>query len=673
MTADNRQQTDSPQILVVDDTPANLKLLTEILSGHGYRVRPATSGRLALRSIAVEAPDLILLDVRMPDMDGYEVSLRLKTDERNRSIPVIFVSALDEVADKIKGFEAGGVDFITKPFHEAEVLARVETHLSLRRLQRELEAQNEQLQQEVAERKRIEKMLRTSEANYRNLFDNAPVGIYQATVEGGFLNVNQAFAGMFGYESPVDVMTTVKDIATDMWCNPAARRKMTDIALARNGVFNDQVEFLRSDGSTLIANLYFQAVRNADGSVRCLEGFVEDITNRKRAEQEQEALRRRLMQSQKMEAIGTLTGGIAHDFNNMLTIILGFAGLLLSETEETDHKYADLEKIVETCRNGADLVQRLLTFSGQAEAKSLRLDLNAEIRQINRLLSKAIPATVEINLVLADDPAPIEADPAQVAQVVINLAVNGGEAMPEGGELTIETRNVVLDDEFCRTHHGAKPGNYVLLRVSDNGRGMDQETMDRMFDPFFTTKGRDYRKGTGLGLSIVQGVVEQHHGYIECSSTLGEATSFSVYFPAMSKDVKTRTTVGKPSSPAGSETILLVDDEESIRVLGKRLLERAGYTVIVAGNGKEALEAYRNNLESVSLILLDLIMPQMGGQQFMERLFEMDPEVKVVIASGYSSDGDENEALDLGARGIVAKPFDVGTLLRTVREVLDTE
>jgi len=668
-----RHEASCLQILVVDDNPANLKLLTGILTHHGYQVRPASSGRLALRSVEAEAPDLILLDVKMPDVDGYEVCRRLKTHEQSRGIPVIFISALDEVTDKVKGFEAGGVDYITKPFQAAEVLARVETHLALRRLQRELEAQNGQLQQEIGERKRIESMLRNSEANYRNLFDHAPIGIYQATVEGSFLNVNQAFARMFGYESPVDVMTTVKQIARELWREPLNCRKMIVSALAESGVVNAEVEFLRRDGSTLIANLYLQAVRDSDRSVRCLEGFVEDISDRKRAEGDRENMRSQLMQAQKMQAIGTLTGGIAHDFNNMLTIILGYAELLLDDTEESDPAYADLAKIVHTSHNGAELVQRLLTFSRQTETQAVKLNLNDEIRQINKLLSKAIPRMVEINLVPADDLAPIEADAGQMAQVVMNLAVNGSEAMPDGGKLSIETRNVVFDDKSCLTRHGAKPGKYVLLRVSDTGHGMDKDTMDRMFDPFFTTKGWDSRKGTGLGLSVVQGVVEQHKGFIECSSNPGEGTTFSVYFPAMREDVETEAPVGRPIPAAGSETIMLVDDEEPIRALCKRHLERAGYSVIEAGNGKEALELYRNNYAGISLVLLDLIMPQMGGKQCMEQLLKMNPDVKVVIASGYSSGGSEHKASELGARGFAAKPFNMGGLLRTIRAVLDTK
>ncbi len=374
-----------------------------------------------------------------------------------------------------------------------------------------------------------------------------------------------------------------------------------------------------------------------------------------------------------MQAIGTLTGGIAHDFNNMLTIILGYSELLLDATEEGDPRHADLERIVLTVRNGADLVKRLLTFSRQAEAQPRKLNLNDQIRQINKLLSKTIPKMVEIKLILADDLSPIHADPSQMEQIVMNLAVNASEAMPDRGILTIETRNVILDDEFCRTRHGAKCGDYVLLRVSDTGRGMDQETMDRMFDPFFTTKGWDSRRGTGLGLPIIQGVVQQHDGCMTCVSEPGKGATFSIYIPVMKEVVVPREVTEKPALPGGSETILLVEDEDAIRDLGKRYLNRAGYTVVEAGNGRDALEVYRREQEKISLIILDLVMPEMGGKQCLEELLKINPEVKVLITSGNSSGAAGNEATNCGAMGFVGKPFGMRQLLLEVRKVLDLE
>ena len=524
---------------------------------------------------------------------------------------------------------------------------------------------------DITARKEAEERLRESEDRHRNLYVNAPVGVFQAFADGRLLTVNPAYARMFGYESPEHVMTSVKDVARELWVQPEQREKLIEAALGHDGAINVEAEFRRKEGSSFIGNLYFQVIRHEDGSIKFVEGFVEDISERKRSEQERESLRNQLLQAQKMQAIGTLTGGIAHDFNNMLTIILGYSELLLEDFQEGDPRHADLEKIVQTTRNGADLVQRLLTFSRQKDAQPRKMNLNDQIRQISKLLSKTIPKMVEINLILGDDLAPISADPSQMEQIVMNLAVNASEAMPDGGKLTVETRNVLLDEEFCRTHHGAKPGDYVLLRVADTGSGMDKDLVDRMFDPFFTTKGWDSRKGTGLGLPIVQGVVQQHEGRIECFSELGKGTTFDIYWPVMKEDVESREVTGKPTLPGSTETILLVDDEDFIRDLGKRYLNRAGYTVVEARNGTEALELYRKDQKIISLIILDLVMPEMGGKQCIEHLFKINPKVKVLIASGYSSGGTAESGSELGARGFVGKPFDMKQLLKAVRDVLD--
>jgi len=252
--------------------------------------------------------------------------------------------------------------------------------------------------------------------------------------------------------------------------------------------------------------------------------------------------------------------------------------------------------------------------------------------------------------------------------VLMNLALNASEAMPDGGKLTLETRNAVLDADYCLTHHGVKPGNYAMLRVSDTGRGMDKETIDRMFDPFFTTKGWDSRKGTGLGLATVRGIVQQHEGHIECISQRGKGTMFHIYLPV---PAGTGARDAVPSEHA--QTILLVEDEEHIRDLGRRYLSRAGYNVVEAGNGREALDLYKKNQNNISLIILDLIMPEMGGKQCLEELFKLNPNLKVLIASGYSADELLEKAVQKMARGFVGKPFDRKELLRAVRNVLDED
>ena len=322
-------------------------------------------------------------------------------------------------------------------------------------------------------------------------------------------------------------------------------------------------------------------------------------------------------------------------------------------------------------RNGADLVQRLLTFSRKVEPKPLILDLNQRIRQTHKFLQRIIPKMIDIEMILADDLARVHADPTQMDQVLMNLAVNARDAMPEGGKLVIETTNVLIDEEYARSYLEAKPGRYVLLRVSDTGSGMDKETLEHIFEPFYTTKGLG--QGTGLGLAMVFGIVKQHQGFINCYSEVGHGTTFKIYLPGIIAETQTDLPVVISIQQGGTETILLVDDEEFIRDLGKRILSKVGYTVLTAYNGKEALEIYRSNKGNISLVMLDLIMPEMGGKPCIEELLKIDPDVKILVASGYSADGPTKEALSNGAKGFVAKPFDMRQVLEMVRKTIDEE
>ncbi len=518
---------------------------------------------------------------------------------------------------------------------------------------------------DITDRKGVEAALEKSEAQKAAILDGIPASIAFVNENLEIMWANRAAADSVA-KSPGE-MVGLK--CHECWANPDEPCAGCPTVNAFRSKKSEHATMVTPDGR--VWDERGVPVSDSDGRLIGVVEIAQDITDQVRAEQEKEKLRSELLQTQKMKAIGTLTGGIAHDFNNMLTIILGYSELLLADTEEGDPKREDLEKIVQTSRNGADLVQRLLTFSRQAEAQPRKMNLNNRIGQIYKLLSKTIPKMIEINLILADDLAPINADPNQMEQIVMNLAVNASEAMPDTGKLTIQTKNVVLDDEFCRIRHGVKTGAYVLLRVSDTGRGIDKETMDRMFDPFFTTKGWDSRKGTGLGLPIVQGVVQQHGGYIECFTELGKGTTFDIYLPVPKESEEPTKASGKPTFPKGTETILFVDDEEDIRELGKRYLNRAGYTVLLAQNGTEALGIYKNRQEDISLIVLDLIMPEMSGRQCLEQILKMNPRMKALIASGRSSGGTKQDAMGIGARGFVRKPFDMKQLLQAVRDVLD--
>jgi two-component system, cell cycle sensor histidine kinase and response regulator CckA len=340
------------------------------------------------------------------------------------------------------------------------------------------------------------------------------------------------------------------------------------------------------------------------------------------------------------------------------------------KTREDHPIYADLQKILQTGQKGAEMVRSLLSFTKQAAPNLEPLDLNQRIEEGKNLMQATFPKMIEIETILADDLATINADAGQIDQVFMNLCVNAKDAMPDGGRLRIETRNMTVDEDYCRLNIQAKPGRYVLIKISDTGAGMDTETMARMFDPFFTTKGWDFRKGTGLGLPVVKGIVEQHGGWITCKSELGKGTTFAVWFPVIDDSPQVHEPEPTVEPVPNGDTILLVDDEEYVRDLGKRILERSGYTVITATNGKEALNIYAREQSKIALVVLDLIMPEMEGKQCLDKLLTIDPQVKVIISSGHSLDAEERKRLGAYIKGFVNKPYDVEQLVQAVKEAL---
>jgi two-component system cell cycle sensor histidine kinase/response regulator CckA len=399
---------------------------------------------------------------------------------------------------------------------------------------------------------------------------------------------------------------------------------------------------------------------------------IRDVTDIRRAEEEKAKLQVQLQQSQKMEAIGTLAGGIAHDFNNILAAVMGYAELALDNARAGRPSPGELEQVLEAAERAKSLVQQILTFSRKVEAQSQPMDLNYVVLHVAGMLERTIPKMIEIELILSEDLRALQGDATQLEQVLINLATNAVDAMPDGGQLLIETQDVFLGDEYCRVHMGVEPGQYVWLRVSDTGVGMDQQTINQIYDPFFTTK--EVGRGTGLGLASVYGIVKDHGGHISCYSEVGSGTIFNIYLPALetgASDLEKVAQIEKEIT-GGDETILVVDDEEPILEVARDLLERHGYTVIQASRGEEALEIFRERGGDIRLIILDLGMPGMGGHKTLKALLELDPRVKVVIASGYSVNGRVKDSLAAGAAGYIGKPYRLHDLLHKVREVLDS-
>ncbi len=427
------------------------------------------------------------------------------------------------------------------------------------------------------------------------------------------------------------------------------------------------------------------AVREADLASRAVpvwgelvaEAAARDLAERRRAdeavrrsEDQKELLEAQLRQSQKMDALGLLAGGIAHDFNNLLTAISTNVSMALTALGPEHPEYPGLLDAEDAARHGAELTRRLLTFGRKGESTPQVINLNSCVDETVRLLRRTIDP--KISLESDGDPGlwPVRADPGQMSQVLINLCVNARDAMPDGGQLTIETRNVTLDQAYCRTNLSARPGQFVRLSVSDTGCGMDAATQARIFEPFFTTK--EVIRGTGLGLAVVFGMVKQHQGWINVYSEPGQGTTFTLYVPRLLQEhAEEHAQAPETMARGGRETILIVDDDPAVRNAGGRVLTRFGYTVLEAADGEEALEIFARERHRIAAVVLDLTMPHKSGRDALAELKRMDPKLPVVLSSGYAAGVVEAELLAAGANGFVAKPYEIGDLARVVRKALD--
>ena len=395
-----------------------------------------------------------------------------------------------------------------------------------------------------------------------------------------------------------------------------------------------------------------------------------DVTERKIAEEEQHKLEQDLRQAQKMEAVGTLAGGIAHDFNNLLQAINGYAQIMLMDQDPERQEYKNLKAILDAGDRAAQLVRQMLLFSRKIEADRRPVDINHEIELARKLLERAIPKMVRIEMNPGENLWSVMADPIQLEQVLLNLGSNAADAMPDGGRLVIDTRNITIDEHRPQELFGLVPGRYVLVTVSDTGCGMSDEELERIFEPFYTTK--EVGKGTGLGLASVYGIVKSHGGFIHCYSEVGQGTVFKIYFPALSesadqpdKDKASKIPIG------GTETILLVDDEAAVRNFAGTLLAKFGYRVLYASSGEEALDRYDGRRNQIDLVILDISMPGMGGHKCLREILKLDPSAKIVVSSGYSINGPLKETLRSGAAGFVGKPYQMNEMLKTIRRILD--
>ena len=504
--------------------------------------------------------------------------------------------------------------------------------------------------------------LNRSESDFRSLVMNAPYGICRCDSLGMLHDANPALVAMFGYASSEELTGRhLGSLYTDaqQWFQTA------DYFRARRGFNNLAIECQKKDGSAIVTRISGRVIPNGKEGDR-FEIFIEDIT-------ETRMLELQLRQAQKMEAIGRLAGGIAHDFNNLLMVISGYSEFLLERLGYDPRLRGPAQEIANATQRATSLTRQLLAFSRKQILAPKVLDLNEVVTENLKMLNRMIGEDIDLVMVPGTVLGAVRADPGQIDQVIMNLAVNARDAMPQGGKLTIETANVSLDENFARTHSPVVPGEYVMLSISDTGVGMDSETQSRIFEPFFTTKGA---KGTGLGLSTVYGIVKQSGAYIFVESQLHSGTSFRAYFPRVDvreESAAEQESVGLPRADRGQETILLVEDEANLRRLVHQYLENQGYRILDAEDGAAALQITAGHRGTIDLLLTDVVMPGMNGRELAAQITAQRPEVRVLYISGYTENAIGHDGLLDAGINLLQKPFSLPTLKDRVRELLDSE
>jgi two-component system cell cycle sensor histidine kinase/response regulator CckA len=683
------------QVLVVDDKEENTYYLSVLLRAHGCEVESARHGAEALLKARQAPPSLIISDLLMPVMDGYTLLRYWKADARLASIPfIVYTATYTDPEDEQLALSLGADAFILKPAEPEAFIKRVRqvqanraaaaptrakqpvddeagllreySQTLIRKLEEkslQLEESNRRLQSDIAARKQAEVALRESEERFRQLAENVDDIFWLSDLQGRVFYVSPAYQSVFGrsreslYESP------------DAWTkavHPEDRANlMQSLERYASGGWDETYRIVRPDGSSRWLRARAYPVRDASGQLYRVAVVARDVTDYRRLEEQ-------FRQAQKLEAVGRLAGGIAHDFNNLLSVILGYTSLVLDEVKPGAAIRGDLEEVSRAGERARELIRQLLAFSRQQVLQPKVLELSRVVRDMEGMLRRLIGEDIRLSLVLSPEGGRVYADPSQIEQIVMNLAVNARDAMPQGGTLAIELANVELDAAYAAGQASLDPGPYAMLAFIDSGVGMDRSTRERIFEPFFTTKERG--KGTGLGLSTVFGIVKQSHGHIHVNSEPGRGTTFKVYLPRTDRPVEVdQVSSPEPTTLRGSETILLVEDDTQVRETNRAILRRNGYNVLEARDGEEAVASSERFVAKIDLLLTDVVMPRMGGRELAERLVAARREMKVLYVSGYTPDTIVHQGMLNAGIAFLQKPIAPNALLRKVRELLGVE
>jgi two-component system, cell cycle sensor histidine kinase and response regulator CckA len=668
-------------ILLVEDSMAIATQIQGFLaSAKGIKlvIQHVTDLKSAIQHSAKGVYDVVLLDLGLPDSYGLETFTGFHAAAPD--IPTVVFTSVDDEERALEALRQGAQDYLVKGEVDSRLLIRAIRY--------------------AIERKTIEDRLRESEEKHRTLLEVLPEIVYKISPDGSFSFINKPIEKL-GYRAdelvgkhfstiihPDDlenvtrmfVLPRFKGTETGAEKAPklvderrSGERMTKDLVLRlipkgwdRTNEANCVIGLLTSYGEITATGHYFTDVKTRKRHFIGTVGIIRDITERRKAEDEKLALEKQLRQSQKMEAIGRLAGGVAHDMNNVLGAILGSASVLDDEIKRGHPNREDLDNILAACRKGRDLTRDLLGFARKGKYVKEILSLNDIAYEAQSLLARTITKKISIDLDLDNKLDCVEGDRNQIHHALMNLCINAADAMKTHGTLTIATKNVYLDNQQATERGGLRPGKYVETRVIDTGVGIDAETLKNVFEPFFTTKPKG--EGTGLGLAMVYGVVENHGGHVYIESEPGKGTRVVFLLPAATSVAPRKSSSSeipideKPYVKIENRCVLVIDDESVVRVSVRRLLERLGYRTLIAEDGKAALEIYKRNKDVISLVILDLIMPDMDGPETFEALKAVNPNVKVLLSSGYSKDEKIEALLNQGAIGFVQKPFDLQSL-----------
>jgi PAS domain S-box-containing protein len=640
-----------PSILVLEDEPAHAEAMARALEvvAERYRVRFAgtlAEGRLA---VAAELPVLVLCDLNLADGKAFDL---LPGPHHRAPFPLLVLTSHGDERMAVQSIRSGAIDYVVKSKEAFADLPR-----TIDRALREWRL--------TEERSRAEHALRESEERFRVLFAAAPDPCLIHDLSGRVLDANLASQELFGLQRSELLRSSWADLGM---LGDDAIAQATRLEGQRSG---------RATGPELL-HVISGAGRRIDLELRTVPiqllgevmvlATAQDVSLRRQAEQARHRLEEQLHHALKMEAIGRLAGGVAHDFNNMLTAIAGYADLLLRREEAGSSRATGLAEILNAARRASGLTNQLLAFSRKQIIAPVVLDLNALLRRSTRMIQRLIGEDIDLSFGATPDLYYVRVDPNQIEQVVINLAINARDAMPRGGQLGVSTRNQDLAEHEL-PHIDARAGQYVVLTVEDDGTGMSQDTLGRLFEPFFTTK--ELGRGTGLGLSIIYGAVKQNGGFILVSSELDRGSRFEIYLPRSNGVPEVKEDAERGEGPSGYETVLLVEDDASVRDVAAQFLRNCGYEVLVATRASEALDLVRAQRRPVDLLVTDVILPNLNGRQLFERVRELLPDIGVVFMSGYTDDViAPHGVLDAGVT-FVEKPFSQETLARKAREALD--